>query len=140
MTKPARLSALACLLALGAVFAAPATAADGENRLFELRTYTAADGKLDDLHARFRNHTNKLFEKHGMTLVGYWTPADEPGSENTLVYILAYKDLDARKAAWKGFMGDPEWQKVFAESRADGPLVTKVDSVFLDPTDYSPIK
>src|SRR5688500_7050016 len=112
-----------------------------KERFFEMRTYYASEGKLDALHARFRDHTDKLFEKHGMELVGYWTPADEPGSKNTLVYILAYPDRASREKSWQAFVNDPDWKKAKAESEKDGtPLAAKVESVFLKPTDYSPIK
>ena len=110
------------------------------DRVFEMRTYTTAPGRLDALHARFRDHTNKIFVKHGMQLVGYWTPTDEETSSNTLVYILAYPSLEARQASWKAFRDDPDWKKAFAESRAGGPIVMKVESRFMAPTDYSPIK
>jgi len=109
-------------------------------RLFELRTYTTHEGKLDDLHKRFSNHTNRLFKKHGMDLIGYWTPAVGPESKNTLVYMLAYPNMEARKKSWSGFINDPVWKKAFKESRADGPIVKKVVSRFLNPTDYSSIK
>jgi hypothetical protein len=111
-----------------------------KERLFEMRTYTTAPGKLDGLHARFRDHTNKLFQKHGMTLIGYWTPAEGEGAKNTLVYILAYPDKEAREKAWKAFQDDPEWKKARADSEVNGALVAKVESVFLKPTDYSPIR
>ena len=75
-----------------------------------------------------------------MQLVGYWTPTDEALKNNTLVYILAYKDKAAREKAWAGFRNDPDWKKAFQASREDGPIVKKVDSKFLTPTDYSPIK
>lgn len=110
-----------------------------EGRFFELRIYTTNPGKLDALHARFRDHTNKLFVKHGMELVGYWTPADSPESANTLVYMLAYPSREAREAAWKAFHDDPVWVKAKAESERGGVLVQKVESKFLNPTDYSPI-
>lgn len=134
--------ALAMFACFTAARIAPAAdkADNGEARLFELRTYTTHPGKLDELHKRFREHTNRLFKKHGMELVGYWTPADEDEAQNTLVYILAYPNREARDKAWKDFLEDPEWQKVFQESRTDGPLVQKVESRFLAPTDYSPIK
>ena len=110
-------------------------------RVFELRTYTAGPGKLAALHSRFRDHTLRLFEKHGMQNIGYWVPADPPNSENTLTYIIAHKDREAAKASWAAFGADPEWQKVRKESMADGvSLTTKVESVFLNPTDYSPMK
>ncbi|MEX2301723.1 MAG: NIPSNAP family protein [Bryobacterales bacterium] len=109
-------------------------------RFFELRIYHANPGKLDALNARFRNHTNKLFVKHGMELVGYWTPADGPEAQNTLVYILAYPSREAREASWKAFRDDPAWIKAKEESEKGGVLVEKVDAKFLNPTDYSPLK
>jgi hypothetical protein len=111
-----------------------------KERLFEMRTYTSHPGKLDALNARFRNHTNRLFQKHGMALIGYWTPAEGEAQKNTLVYILAYPDRESRERAWKAFQEDPDWKKARAESEAAGPLVAKVESVFLKPTDYSPIR
>jgi hypothetical protein len=114
--------------------------ADAKNRVFELRTYTANEGKLEALHARFRNHTTKLFEKHGMTNAGYWSPKDMPLAQNTLVYLLAYPSREAAKESWENFRNDPEWKKVKAESEANGELVKKVDSVYMDPTDYSAMK
>jgi hypothetical protein len=128
----------AALAAVSLPFAEPAEAAEG--RFFELRIYHANPGKLDALNARFRNHTNKLFVKHGMELVGYWTPADSPESSNTLVYILAYPSREAREASWKAFREDQAWVKAKEESERDGVLVQKVDSKFMNPTDYSPIK
>lgn len=109
-------------------------------RLFEMRTYVANDGKMADLHKRFREHTNRLFVKHGMTLVGYWTPVEGPDASNTLVYILAYPDRASREKSWKDFQADPDWQAAYKASHAGGPLVKKVESRFLSPTDYSPIK
>jgi hypothetical protein len=109
-------------------------------RVFEMRTYTTEPGKLDALNARFRDHTMKLFEKHGMTNIGYWTPQDAPLSQNTLTYIIAHPSREAAKQNWEAFRNDPEWQKVQKESEANGKIVTKVESVFVDPTDYSPLK
>jgi hypothetical protein len=110
------------------------------NRVFELRTYTAAPGKFDALNKRFRDHTVRLFTKHGMTHVGYWTPADAPLAENTLIYVLAHQSREAAKKSWDAFRSDPEWTKARDESQKDGTLTSKVESVFLNPTDYSPIK
>ena len=119
----------------------PVAHAQSSNRVFEMRTYTAAPGKFDGLQARFRNHTLKMFEKHGMTNIGYWVPADAPKSENTLVYIIAHKSRDAAKQSWAAFQADPEWQAVVKESQKDGRLLANPpESVFLNPTDYSPIK
>ena len=112
----------------------------GKERVFEMRTYIAAPGKLGALNARFRNHTNKLFVQHGMELIGYWTPAQGPDAENTLIYILAYPDKESADKSWKAFRDDPEWKKVVAETEANGKLVEKVISVYMKPTDYSPIK
>ncbi len=109
-------------------------------RIFELRTYYTEEGKLPDLQARFRNHTTKLFEKHGMTNIGYWVPQDEPKSKNTLIYILAHKDREAAKKSWDDFRKDPEWVKVRDASEANGKIVNKVESIFMDATDYSKLK
>ncbi len=105
--------------------------------LYELRTYYTPDGKLDDLNARFRNHTLGLFEKHGMTNIIYWTPVDR---SNTLIYVIAHKDKAAADASWAAFREDPEWKKVAEETQRNGKLVEKVESVYLTPTDYSPHK
>ena len=118
-----------------------ADAAPAENpRIYELRTYTTNDGKLDDLHARFSNHTNALFVKHGMTLIGYWTHSDGDAADNTLVYLIAHEDADSVKASWRAFGSDEEWRKAYADSRKDGALVKKVESRYLIPTDYSPLR
>ncbi len=109
-------------------------------KVYELRTYYTHPGKLDDLHTRFRDHTLRIFEKHGMTNVGYWVPQDEPARSNTLIYVLAHESRAAAKKSWEAFLADPEWRKVKAASEADGPIVTKVDSVYMDPTDYSKLK
>jgi hypothetical protein len=111
-------------------------AAEKETRVFEMRTYFAPAGKLDALHARFRDHTVKLFEKHGMTNIGYWVPQENP--DHKLIYLLAYPSREAREQAWKAFVADPEWQKVKKATEANGPIVAKVEYVFLKATDYSP--
>ena len=114
-----------------------AVAADSpDSRCYELRIYTTAEGKLDALNARFRDHTCKLFEKHGMTLVGFWLPLENPKGQ--LVYILSYPSREAREASWKAFMDDPDWKAALAESERGGKLVVKVDSTFLHATDFSP--
>jgi NIPSNAP len=133
---------IACLaaLALSRTAHTQSPTAPTMNRIFEIRTYTAEDGKLDALNARFRDHTVQLFEKHGMQVIGFWIPTDEPRAKNTLIYILAHPSREAAKQHWEEFQNDPEWQKVKADSEADGKLVTKVESVFVNPTDYSPLK
>lgn len=128
----------ACFAMISA--AAASVAASADTRVFELRTYTAPPGKLPNLLARFREHTCRLFEKHGMTNIGYWTPADEKdGAADKVVYLLAYPSRAAAKAAWTSFMADPEWHAVRNASEADGRIVSKVESVFLAPTGYSPV-
>jgi len=106
--------------------------------VYELRVYHAAPGKLEALLARFREHTTKLFERHGMKNVAYWTPVDEPEKSNTLVYILHHPSREAAAANWKSFQDDPEWKSVHDKSEANGKLVDKVDSTFLVLTDFSP--
>jgi NIPSNAP protein len=114
--------------------------AQGSGTVFELRTYTAPEGKLGDLNKRFRDHTRRIFDKHNMKSIGYWTPQDAPNSQNTLIYILQHANRDAAKKNWAEFQADPEWQKVSAESQVNGRIVSKVESVFMEATDYSAIK
>ena len=113
---------------------------DEGDRVFEMRIYTAEDGRLDDLMARFRNHTNYLFVKHGMDLIGYWTPTEGDEAGNTLVYLLAHDSREAAKKSWAGFVADPAWKAAAAESRKDGRLVAKITNQWLKATDFSPIK
>jgi hypothetical protein len=136
-------------LSLFAVLAVPALAADspaqggdsGKGRVFEMRTYTTLEGRLPALNQRFRDHTRELFKKHGMENIGYWTPVNEKdGKSNKLVYLLAYPSMEAREKSWKAFQADPDWKKAQAESEKDGKIVAKVESVYLNPTDYSAIK
>jgi hypothetical protein len=115
----------------------PAAPAASAGRVFEMRTYYCVPGRLDALNKRFREHTNRLFVKHGMELVGYWTPVDKP---DVLVYILAYPNREAATKAWAGFRADAEWNAARTASESDGKIVDRVESVFMNPTDYSPIK
>ncbi len=111
-----------------------------DTRVFEMRTYYAQPGKMKALHERFRKHTCKLFKKHDMTLIGFWSPIDAKTAEDKMVYILAFPSKAAADKSWKGFRNDPDWKAAKAASEKDGPLVAKVESVYLNPTDYSPIK
>jgi len=106
--------------------------------VYELRVYHAAPGKLGELLARFRDHTTKLFTKHGMKNIAYWTPVDDPERENTLIYILQHPSRETAAANWKSFQDDPEWKRVKEESEANGKLAEKIDSTFLALTDFSP--
>jgi NIPSNAP protein len=114
--------------------------AQAGKRVYEIRTYTAPEGKLEDLHKRFRDHTLRIFQKHGMTNVAYFKPLDAPLSQNTLIYVLAHESREAAKKSWADFAADPEWKKVSAESQVNGRIVEKIESVFAEATDYSPMK
>lgn len=119
------------------VLAAAAQAADA--RLYEMRTYYAAPGRFDAMQARFRQHACRLFERHGIANIGYWTPLDEKdGAGRKLVYVIAHPSREAREKAWKNFMADPEWQAAFKASEVNGKLVEKVEVQLLTATDYSP--
>ena len=113
-----------------------AIAAAEDTQIFELRVYYAAEGKLDALHARFRDHTTKLFAKHGITNIGYRVPVENP--QRKLVYLLAYPNREAREASWKGFIADPDWKAAQATSEKNGRLVAKIESTHLVATDFSP--
>jgi hypothetical protein len=124
------------LLLNGALHAADAPSA----RVFEMRTYYTLPGRLDALHKRFRDHTRRVFEKHGMTSVAYWVPQDAPGRENTLVYVISHASREQAKANWAAFVADPEWKKIAEASQVDGKIIERIESVFMDATDYSPLK
>ncbi len=132
------------LLAAFVLWAVTAASTRGDKkmdtRVFELRTYHAAPGKMDALNARFRDHTCELFKKHGMTIIGFWNPNDAKDADKTLVYLLAFPSREAADRSWKAFMNDPEWTKAKEASEKEGKLVDKIERVFLNPTDYSPMK
>ena len=133
---PMKISFLLCCLIFASAGVSTVFAAQ-DTRCFEMRIYYAAPGKLDDLNARFRNHTLRLFEKHGIENIGYWMPIDN--TDNKLVYVLASPSREARDKSWKEFFADPEWQTAAKASEANGKLVSKVESTFLTATDYSPV-
>jgi hypothetical protein len=111
------------------------------DRVFELRTYYLNEGKLGDLHKRFRDHTCSLLKKHGAELIGFWTPLDEKdGKGDKLIYLVAFPNRDAARKTWEAFGTDPEWKKVREASHQNGVLVKKFESVFMEPTDYSAMK
>ena len=131
---------MCCLVA---VVAFSAGYSRGENPksaplVYELRTYTAEPGRLPALNARFKNHTMRLFEKHGMQNVMYWIPTDEKLKDNTLIYVISHASHDAAKKSWDDFRNDPDWKKARDESEKDGKIVAKADSVYMTLTDYSP--
>jgi len=131
---------------LGLVGLAVSTAGDNkgdkkvDTRVFELRTYYAAPGKMEALHARFRDHTCKLFKKHGMEIVAFWSPIDPQQAEQKLIYVLAFPSKEAADKSWKAFRDDPDWKAAKEASEKNGTLVSRVESVFMNPTDYSPMK
>jgi hypothetical protein len=138
-------TSLRSIVALRLAFAGLALyAANGDEkvdtRVFELRTYTAAPGKIDELHARFRDQTIKLFEKHHMTVIGFWRPTDEEHAKRQLVYLLAFPSQEAAAKSWKYFQADPEWKAVKEASEKNGGLVENIESVYLKPTSYSALK
>lgn len=142
-TPMKNLLAGAALFALGAVtmwLARPAVVEAQSPRVYELRTYHCMPGRLEALKARFRDHTTKLFAKHGMKNVGYWIPADAPASQDTLIYIVSHESREAAKKSWTDFGSDPEWKTVRDASEKDGKIVEKVDSVYMTPTDFSALK
>ena len=112
-----------------------------QNRVFELRVYTANEGKLEALKARFRDHTTAIFKKHHMEVIAYWTPqSDDPKAKDTFIYILAHPSREAATKNWKDFQDDPQWKQVKADSEKEGALAKRVDSTFMDPTSFSPLK
>jgi hypothetical protein len=141
--KPILLVGLASMI-VGAVAARSAMsekeAQKVDKRVFELRTYYAYPGKMEALHTRFRDTTNKLFEKHGMTIIGFWSPIESKEAERKLIYILAFPSKEAADKSWQAFRDDPVWKTAKDASEKNGVLVEKVESVFLNPTDYSPLK
>jgi len=131
--------AVVVLIGLAVVTPPPATP-QSSGPVYELRIYTAPEGKLPALLSRFRDHTIQLFQKHGMENVGYWVPADPPRSQNTLYYILKHKSREAATASWAEFRKDPEWIRAQKESEAAGKIVDKAESIFMNPTDFSQLK
>jgi hypothetical protein len=127
-------------LILGAGFAQLRAAEPSSGRVFEIRTYHCVPGRLEALNKRFREHTMKVFEKHGMTNVAYWTFEDSPAKENTLIYVISHASREQAAKNWDEFRNDPEWKQIAADSEKGGKIVEKVDSVFVEATDYSPLK
>jgi hypothetical protein len=127
-------------LLIAAASRARAAEDKGESRVFELRTYYAAPGKMTALQARFRDQTCKLFEKHGMTIIGFWVPSDPREAEQKLVYLLSFPSRQAAETSWAAFRGDPEWQAARAASERNGKLVERLESVYLKATDFSPLR
>ena len=127
-------------LIIGAAAGIFFTSSAQSEKVFELRTYKATPGNLDNLHARFRNHTTRIFRKHGMEIVGYWSPTSEEEREDTLVYMLEHADLETATASWQAFIADPEWAEVAAASNANGQILGGIEAKYMVATDYSPMQ
>jgi hypothetical protein len=109
------------------------------NRVFELRVYHAVPGKAPALVTRFRDTLSKLLAKHDLKAVGYWVPEDAPASDNTFIYLLAHQSREEAKKNWDAMRADPEFQEMLKSEQAE-KLVEKVDSTYMDPTDFSAMK
>jgi len=140
MTKRSWMLLAAGLVSSAGLQSARAEGAEVPGKVFEIRTYHTFPGRLEALHKRFREHTIKLFEKHGMTSVAYWVPQDSPAKESTLIYVISHASREAAKANWAAFVADPEWKRVSEASQVDGKIIERIESVYMDALDYSPIK
>ncbi len=142
MFVSALVAAAACgLIVRGLVAPAPVVHAAAADRVFELRTYTAAPGKFENLKARFRDHTLRMFAKHQLNAIGgYYIPAEGPLAENTIIYVLVHESRAAADKNWAAFQADPEWVKARAASVAGGEITTSVTRQWLNPADFSPVK
>jgi len=138
LNKKNKYIVLLAAFVVSSVFGLESVQAEEKSRIFEMRTYYANEGKLEELQARFRDHTVDLFKKHGMINIGYWVPAEN--KDNKLIYILAYSSKEAREKSWKGFLNDPDWKEAFKASIKNGRLVKKIENDFLKGTDFSAIK
>jgi hypothetical protein len=117
-----------------------ASNAQAPHHVYELRLYHAKEGKMEALKARFGDHTDAIFRRHNMKSIGYWSPEDAPDSQNLFIYILEHPSRQEAEKNWAAFQADPEWQKVKAESEANGPLVDQIDHYFMDPTSFSALQ
>ena len=139
ISKIAGFSLLTLIIGLGAgIFVSSSAQEDG--KVYELRIYTATPGNLDNLHARFRDHTIRIFENHGMKIVGFWSPTSEEEADDTLIYVLEHASQEAANGSWRAFGQDPEWKSVSDASNANGPILAGVERRYMTATDYSPMK
>lgn len=139
ISKTVGFSLLSLLIGLGAGIFASASAQEN-GKVYELRIYTATPGNLSNLHARFRDHTIRIFGNHGMKVVGFWSPTDEEEADNTLIYVLEHASQEAANASWRAFGQDPEWKSVSDASNANGPILAGVERRYMTATDYSPLQ
>lgn len=139
ISKTVAFSLLSLIIGLGAVISTSTSAAQ-DGKVYELRIYTATPGNLDNLHARFRDHTIRIFENHGMKIVGFWSPLSDEEADDTLIYVLEHASQEAANASWQAFGQDPEWKSVSEASNANGPILAGVERRYMTATDYSPLK
>jgi hypothetical protein len=139
ISKTVGFSLLSLIIGLSAgIFAS--SSAQEIGKVFELRIYTATPGNLENLHARFRDHTIRIFENNGMKIVGFWSPTSEEDADDTLIYVLEHASQEAANASWQAFGQDPEWKEVSDASNANGPILAGVERRYMTATDYSPLK
>ncbi len=136
--KTSAISLVSLIIGLGAGIFFSMSAQD--EKVFELGTYKATPGNLDNLHARFRDHTTRIFRKHGMEVIGYWSPTSEEEREDTLVYLLGHDNQAAADQSWQDFIADPEWARVAEESNRDGQILGGIERKYMVATDYSPMR
>ncbi len=139
ISKTLGFSLLSLIISLSAgIFTSSSAAQDG--KVYELRIYTATPGNLSNLHARFREHTIRIFENHGMKIVGFWSPLSEEDADDTLIYVLEHASQEAANASWQAFGQDPEWKSVSDASNANGTILAGVERRYMSATDYSPLQ
>lgn len=131
---------IASVLSLGLSLLPASLQAQTDGSVFELRTYKSTPGNLDKLLSRFRDHTMRIFEKHGMTNIGYWVPTDETEAQDTLIYLLKHDSMEAATASWRAFAQDPEWRQVNEDSNRDGAILDSVVRKYMTATDFSQMK
>lgn len=139
ISKSVSFSVLSLIIGLGAGFIFSSSAQEA-GKVFELRIYTATPGNLENLHARFRDHTIRIFENNGMKIVGFWSPTSEEDAGETLIYVLEHASQEAANASWQAFGQDPEWKAVSDASNANGAILAGVERRYMTATDYSPLK
>lgn len=139
LIKTAGIVLISLTIGLGAGMLA-SSSAQNNGKVYELRIYTATPGNLENLHARFRDHTTRIFGKHGMKVVGYWAPTAEEERDSKMIYILEHASQQAADASWRAFGQDPEWQEVAAASNANGQILAGVERHYMTATDYSPMR
>jgi hypothetical protein len=138
--KPTHLLSFLCGAAVMLGFSALRAANSESHHVYELRMYHVNEGKMDALRNRFRDHTDAIFRRHNMRSIGYWSPEDAPNSQNLFVYILEHPSRQEAEKNWAAFQADTEWQKVKAESEANGKLVDHIDRYFMGPTTFSALQ